>query len=330
MSRAETIDVDSDVGQPVARGEHVLHVPPIQTHFLRSEHVKQTYKIQVMQPARRIHEAQRYPVVYVTDGNWVFDMFKSISYLLQMCTEDAPPFILVGVGYPGDSPFAGMLLRAREYTFPPYPKFKVQSAYKPGASGRVLKLYEGALLPEEGAKDFYGGEDFQNFFRDELIPYIDDKYDTVPGDRTYFGHSGGGFFGLLTLFKQTSLFKNYIVSSPGLLYHGEGPGGVQYEHYDCGAQMAREFIASAKSLEDVKLYMSIGAEEEFERVIEPWQIVSGFYQFSKIMKDAAIPGLNFMSEVFPGETHKTVWPIAFTHGIQAVFGTRRVARSVYW
>jgi hypothetical protein len=39
------------------------------------------------------------------------------------------------------------------------------------------------------------------------------------------------------------------------------------------------------------------------------------------MKAAAIPGLEFTSEAFSGETHTTVWPIAFMHGIRAVFGT---------
>ena len=36
-----------------------------------------------------------------------------------------------------------------------------------------------------------------------------------------------------------------------------------------------------------------------------------------------------MTEVIPGETHMTVWPVAFTHGVQAMLGTRRVVDVVY-
>ena len=315
--------------QPVVHGEGLLYTPPIETHLLRSELIRQTFKIQVMQPARRGGENRRYPVVYVTDANWVFDMFKSISYLMQMRSEDAPPYILVGIGYPSDSPFAGMLLRAREYTYPPYPKFDINAGYRSSEKWRALSLYDGALLPEEGAKSFFGALDFHTFLGEQLIPFIDRTYPTTQENRTYFGHSGGGFFGLFSIFACSPLFRNYIVSSPGLLYHGVGPGEVRYENYDCGAQLVRDFHRSGKTLDGVKLYVSIGAEEEFERAIDPWKIVSGFYQFERVIRDASIPGLHFMSEVFAGESHKSVWPIAFIHGMQAVFGIRRVARAIY-
>lgn len=72
-------------------GEDLLYFPAVETHLIRSKHVQQTFKIQVMQPGRKKKEAARFPVVYATDGNWTFDMFKAISYLLQMSEHDAPP-----------------------------------------------------------------------------------------------------------------------------------------------------------------------------------------------------------------------------------------------
>lgn len=318
--------------QAIVTGDNVLQVPLVETHLIRSKDVQQTFKIQVMQPARRRGDTRRYPVVYVTDGNWVFDMFKSISYLLQMSAQDAPPFILVGIGYPSDLPFAGMMMRRREFTFPPYPPFGVKD---PSELMEFMKsfsgnLYEGVLIPEEGAKTFYGAEDFRRFIGNELIPFIDEKYPTLPGDRTYFGHSGGGFFGLFTLFTQSDLFRNYIVSSPGVIYHGEGPGGGRCDNDEFGLRMVRDFAASGKHLDGIKLYLSAGAEEEFEPAIAWWRLTSSLERLVKVFKDAAIPGLTLMSEIFPGETHITVWPIAFTHGVQTMLGTRRVSRSVYY
>ena len=96
-------------------------------------------------------------------------------------------------------------------------------------------------------------------------------------------------------------------------------------------RMAQTFIDSGKPLNGIKLYMSVGAEEEFEPSIsEEWRMVSGFYQLASVIKNAAFPGLEFMTEVFPNETCITAWPIAFTHGVQVALGTRRVLRSVYY
>jgi uncharacterized protein len=301
--------------------EALMVRPAIETHLIQSKHVQQTFKIQVMQPTRRRGDTRPLPVVYATDGNKTFDMFKDISNLIQVSERDAPPFILVGIGYPTESPHAGRKLRARDFTFPPYPHVDMKA---------VPRVYEEELTAPEGAKDIHGGEDFRRFIGEELIPFVDGAYPTLPGDRTYFGHSGGGFFGLFTLFTEPGLFKNYVVSSPGLLFHGQVAGTAAYENYDCGARMVGAFIASGKRLDGIRLYMSAGADEEFEPALGPWQMMSGFYQVAKLIKNAAIPGLEFMTEVFPDESHMTVWPIAFTHGVQAMLGTRRVVRSLYF
>lgn len=287
------------------------YFPPVETHLIRSKYVRQIFRVQVMQPVQKKGEATRFPVVYATDANLTFDMFKGFSYLIQSSERPGSRFILVGIGYPSDCPYAGELLRGRDLTFPGYPKLNL----KPPP-------LEGVLVADEGAKDFYGAEDFQQFIEYELIPLIDEKYQTNPGRRTYFGHSGGGGFGLFTLFTKSDLFKNYIVSSPGLIYHGDSSAGIHYENYDFVLQYAREFIASGKSLEDVRLYMSVGTEEEFEPSLAQWQLTSSFYRMVALMKAAAVRGLELTTEIFSGETHDTAWPMAFMHGVQAVLGTR--------
>lgn len=292
------------------------YYPCVDTHLLESRHVQQTFKIQVMQPARRRGDATRHPVIYVTDGNIAFDVLKGISQSMQMSAQDAPPFILVGISYPADGPFAGLLLRARDLTFPHYPRLSTQPP-----------PIEGVLEARRGGKDFYGAEEFRAFIERELIPHIDARYDTVPGDRTYFGHSAGGGFGLFTLFTRPELFRRYIVSSPGLIYHGMSPAGIRYEEYDFLLQYARGFIASGKRLHATQLYMSVGTEEEFEPGLEQWRIASSFQRMVALLNAQPIPGLELTAEALPGETHGTAWPIAFMHGVRAVFGTR--ARGTY-
>ena len=286
------------------------YFPAVETHLVRSKHVAQTFKIQVMQPARRRDEAVRYPVIYATDGNLTFDMLKGISYLLQFNPRDAPRFMLVGIGYPGDSPLAGAMLRGRDLLCPRNPKVH-----------RQPPAIEGILLPEAGTRDLYGAEDFQQFVGKELVPFIEGRYPTN-GERTYFGHSAGGGFGLFTLFTQPQLFRNYIVSSPGMTYHGKSSGGIDYDRYDFMFEEARRFIAAARPLSGVNVYMSAGSEEEFEPPpAAGYQLTSSVLRMAALLRLAGIPGLRVMTEIFPGGTHMAVCPLAFLNGVQAVFGT---------
>jgi predicted alpha/beta superfamily hydrolase len=297
----------------------LLSFAPVETHLLDVPETGQTFRIQVMQPGRPARDTRRYPVVYATDANWTFDLFKQLSYLLQVSEHDAPPYILVGIGYDGDAPHAAMRLRVRDFTAPPYPRFDPD---------KLGLRFDGILLPEEGAPNFHLGEKSRDFIGDQLIPFVDERYDTIPGDRTYFGHSGGGYFGLYTMFTRSELFRNYVVSSPGLVYHGV-LGGTALDNDDFGLKLAEDFIAAGGSLDGVRLYLSAGGEEEFEPALGGWQIVSGVVRMSKILRDARLPGFEVMTEVIPRESHMTVWPIAFTHGVQAMLGTRRVPDVLY-
>jgi uncharacterized protein len=256
-------------------------------------------------------ERTRFPVVYAANANFTFDALKGLSYSIQRWERDAPRFILIGIGYPSDSPFAGSVLRLRDLTFPGEPKFST-----------VQPPYEGVLIPEKGAKDYYGAEDFQRFIADELIPFIDRHYATIPGDRTYFGHAAAGTFGLFTVFTRPELFKNYLISSPALFYHGTSSAGIRYDNYEFGLEKAREFVASGRALSGITIYLSVGSEEEFEPgALAHWQLTSRFYHLARLLQQASMPGLELVTEVFAGETHMTVWPMAYIHGVKAVLGT---------
>ena len=262
-----------------------------------------------MQP-QQAEPIRRFPVVFVTDGNMVFDLFKGVASLLQAQQAPVRPFILVGIGYPGESPRAGAYLRGRDLIFPGYPQLTRQPP----------KGDPAVALPESGAKDSYGAADFLDFMEHELIPQIQDQYPADPCARTYFGHSAGGGFGLFTLFTRPHVFKNYVISSPGLIYHGRS-AGVEYDDYDFLLRNARQFIASKQTLNETCLYLSVGTEEEFEPGLAPWRLTSSFYRLAALLRAERIEGLELITEVLPGETHTTAWPVAFIHGICRLLGT---------
>ena len=198
------------------------YVPAVETHLIKSSHVSQTYKIEVMQPSQPRDATSQYPVVYATDGNWCFDMLKGISHLLHLAPTIAPMYTLVAIGYPGEPPTRRHGLRTRDLVGPPYPELD--------PSNLSPLPHEGVLLPEEKENE-EGGErrgQFQTLHRRRLIPLIDSTYRTVPGDRTYFGHSGGGYFGLFDLVTGPPTFRNYIISSPGLVWDGPWWGSDEY------------------------------------------------------------------------------------------------------
>lgn len=278
-----------------------FHVPDTTTHLIESKQVGQVYRVQVMQPLMKAGEVERFPVLYLTDGNLTFDVAKGISHPLQLAGQ-VQRYIVVGVGYPGANPFAGNILRCRDFTSwrrPPIPGLPRTS---PIAAVHGL---------EGGAPQWHGAERFLAFIREELIPLIDRTYPTMPNDRACAGYSMGGGLCLHALFSQPDLFARYLLVSPSICYGDD----------DYGLDEAREFIASGKQL-DARVFMAVGELEELdadEGVAKP-RFVSSVCRLAALLRNARMPGLDLACRIFPGETHASVWPIAFTHGVQALYG----------
>jgi len=60
-----------------------------------------------------------------------------------------------------------------------------------------------------------GAEKFTTFIEKELIPYIDQKYETTPY-RTLIGHSYAGLFTVNAFINHKDLFNNYIAIDPSM------------------------------------------------------------------------------------------------------------------
>jgi predicted esterase len=52
------------------------------------------------------------------------------------------------------------------------------------------------------------------FIRKDVFKFVESNYRTEPNNRTYFGFSAGGVFGVYALMTQPDSFKNYILGSP--------------------------------------------------------------------------------------------------------------------
>lgn len=278
-------------------GEKLYYMPKVDTHLISSRYVDQIYEIRVMRPLSNKKKTERLPVLYTTDGNLYFDAFRSISSQLPVT-----PFILVGIGYPsGDNLLGATSLRSRDLLWETYADLP-EDLYK--------LVIENPVEGVQSSTKRKGAANFIKFIRHELIPLIDNTYATLPGERGYFGHSAGGGFGLHTLFSETQLFNRLIISSPGISFDGD----------DFVLQEASEFIAKRKHVK-AKVFMSVGAEEEFEPgYMQQWSLVSNYYRMVQLLRREKIQGLELVTKIFPDETHMTAPYMAFSHGVRVLYG----------
>lgn len=192
-------------------------------------------------------------------------MAASIARYLQI-GGNIPELIIVGIGYGSIDKSAGN---------------KRNRDYRPTQTGSA--------------------ENFVIFLRDELIPYIDSNYRTIPGDRTINGYSIGGLFALYTLFTQPETFNRYIVGSPYLMWN-------DYSIYNY-EENSPEKIGDKR----INLFISVGSEESDEKYFNPID--------SLVIKiqERNYTGLSLETKVFDGSTHLTGSPIALTHGLIWIF-----------
>ena len=170
-------------------------LPNTEVRTLKSNNVDQTYRLFISFPDGYHESEVTYPVLYVTDGNWGFPYFASVNFKWH----PIPPMIVVAIGYPTDD--NDEISRLRERDFLPTHDEKRQELIS-DSSPRTMKPG--------------GAPRFLKFLRDELFDFVDNQYRTKPHDRTFFGYSYGGTFGIYTLFNQPDTFTRYILGAPVL------------------------------------------------------------------------------------------------------------------
>jgi predicted alpha/beta superfamily hydrolase len=154
---------------------------------LDSRLVGREYQLAVWKPEDYDLSQQRYPVIYLLDGNAFFGMAASLTPFLNVF-DNIPQSIVVGINYDIQSYQEFFRLRELDFKIP-----EVQDA------------------PPNSHADL-----FLAALKQEIIPFIETNYQTDPNKRIIYGYSSSGFFVLYALCHEPDLFRSYLAGSGDL------------------------------------------------------------------------------------------------------------------
>lgn len=156
---------------------------------LRSNVLKEERTLLISKPAGYAEGADRYPVLYVLDGETLFRSSSAIAEFLA-ASDRIPEMLVVAIE---SGSFAQ---RTRDLT--PPSSAEIDNRFSPGNGG---------------------ADAFLSFVADELIPFVDKTYRTRPY-RLLVGHSFGGLFAIHALTTKPKLFNAYVAIDPTLSWNG--------------------------------------------------------------------------------------------------------------
>lgn len=242
---------------------------------LSSELTGKEYELIVgLPPSYSSERIRQYPVLYVLDGQWDFTLVHALLGGLRY-DQRVPELIVVGIAYGGERP------RYESLRGDDYAPTQSQPAY--------------ASEPFGG-----GGPRFLELLEQTIVPLIERRYRTAPGERVLAGSSLGGLFALFTLFERPELFRSVLAVSPAV-------------GWDERWLFAREREYRAKHTElRARLWLGVGEHE--------WpHFTAACRDFFAQIAESAYEGLALSTSIIAGERHSSVKPEAFNRGLRFLF-----------
>ena len=179
---------------------------------VKSQVLGEERTVLVRTPAGYARSSERFPVLYMTDGDsHIQHTSGTISFLAR--NGRMPEMIVVGITNTD---------RTRDLT-----PTRVDQPGNPNAH-----------FPTSG-----GADKFLKFVETELIPLVESKYRTQPY-RVLAGHSLGGLFALHTMFTRPELFNSYIAVSPSLQWDNFALIGRAKEFFEGRKELNRTLFTS--------------------------------------------------------------------------------------
>lgn len=245
-----------------------------------SEHIQDSVICQVKLPESYSEfQEQRYPVLYLLDGNLNFELATSV---IKIMSRGIQPFIpeMIVVGITSSN-------RLRDFT-----------------PTQALYHNDGTPTPPTYQLSGQAGH-FNDFLAKELKPYLDQTYRTNDCN-ILFGHSLGGIFGLHVLLHRQSFFNAFILADPSIWW-------------DRTKLLSDADSLLQQSFSGESVYHAIGHTTSIPPGTETMLQVEGNQSIAGKIKKHSENSLRFSSHFYAGETHGTVVIPALQDALKFIF-----------
>jgi len=264
------------IGQPPDTNDHSVREKI--TLFSKILHEDRPLYIQVPK-ADSAHPDDKFPVLYLLDGESHFDMLAQYcNYLSRWDVNAIPQMIVVGIANTN---------RVRDLT-PSHSIFDYRGRPDTNANSR--------LLPSGGNDALF------RFIREELMPYVETHYKTQPF-KIFAGHSFGGITTINCLLTHPELFNAYISVSPSFWWDREYL-----------LQLADQRLKKIDSQNKILFY-----SDASEGLDDSSTFHINLLRFDSLLKTRNLRGLDHQYRYYPAEIHMTEPVIAYYEALRYIY-----------
>jgi len=222
------------------------------------------------------------PALYMLDAEYSFGLSALIAEHLE-ARGQLRPVILVAIAYQDKTRYREN--RSRDYT----PVFVADGGYGPQYQTRSG-----------------GGPAFLDVIANEIIPFIEARTAAAPSARGLMGHSYGGLFATFAMLERPDLFTDFLIVSPSYWYDDGG--------YIPGLAAAH----TENRPHETDAYFAVGSWEEQPE--NGRAMVSDLQAFVAGLEVRQDPRLNTRLDVMSDQTHASIFPLALSDGLRALYG----------
>lgn len=233
-------------------------------HSVHSEILNQDRPFMVYLPQGYEEATIKYPVMYLLDGGGNFNHTTACVQLLAR-NGRIPEMIVIGIPNTDD--------RTRDLT----PKWESNTGF-----------------PSAG-----GADNMLSFIKQELMPYVNEKFRTNDY-KLLVGHSFGGLFAIHTLVNHPGSFNSYLAISPSLWWNNQ----------ILATEEAQTYLSSSPDVIG-HLFITLGDEKG--------DMLQGVQKLTAFLAQNAPKDLKWKFDHMPEESHGTVPYRSTYNGLQFIF-----------
>ncbi len=245
----------------------ILSIPAwtqvVQKDSLFSSYLKEQRNIEIIFP-KNYNEGstEKYDVLYVLDGEWNTSLTVRVFEFLEYAKFIPANIIIVSVrNYYKD----GINMRDRDFT------------------PTLAENSDGENNPVSG-----GAGNFLLFLKEELVPFVNKKWQVEIESNILYGTSSGGLFAIYAYLNEPTLFKSYITVEPSLWWDNEYINKIAPE--------------KLKNNEAIKNSLWISSRDGGA------QVGMGISHFDSLLTLGSPEDLQWEVAAYPNETHfSAIW-----------------------